>query len=153
MKKKIMTILLIVTMALSMTACGGASSDTEDSPEKADQPEDNDKEEISEDITYESILAEYTQKIIDATPGLVEEYNNESASCGGDITKLAELSNSKVEKLAEISNEGMTKMAELMTENMDEYTTYEEWANKLTDIYMEQSQQITDAYMNSATGQ
>lgn len=148
-----MAILLIATMTLSMTACGGNSAETDNTSTKSEQSTDAVEEEPAEEVTYQSILDEYTQKIIDATPGLVEEYNNESADCGGDVNALAELSNAKIEKLAEISNDGITKMAELMNKNGDEYETYEKWANKLTDVYTEQSQQITDAYMNSATAQ
>lgn len=154
MKKRIMAILLVATMALPLMACGGEnSSETDDSSTKIEQSDDTLERESSEEVTYQSILDEYTQKITDATPGLVEEYNNESDDCGGDVDKLAELSNTKIEKLAEISNEGITEMAELMNKNGDKYEAYEEWANKLTDVYMEQAEQITDAYMNSATAQ
>ena len=149
MKKKILVAILAATMALSITACRGSEQKEEETKTESAEEAEPEKEEV----TYQSILDEYTQKIIDATPGLVEEYNTEAADKAGDVNALAELSNSKVEKLAEISNDGVEKMAELMTKNGDEYDTYEEWAAKLTDVYMQQSQQITDAYMASATGQ
>ena len=103
-------------------------------------------------VTYQSILDDYTKKIADATPGLVEEYNNEAAPIAGDLNALAELSNSKVEKLAEISNQGVSEMATLMQKNGDEYSVYEEWSLKLTDVYTQYAKQITDAYTSSAAG-
>ena len=46
--------------------------------------------------SYQSILDEYTQKITEAAPQLVDEFNEEAAGKNGDINALAELSNSKV---------------------------------------------------------
>lgn len=155
MKKKFLATILIATLALSMTACGGGetkvtggNASVEENAEKTS--DDTEKEAESEDITYQDILDDYTKKIEDATPGLVEEYNTESEEYTGDIQKLAELSNSKVEKLAEICNEGVQEMAELMNKNGDTYETYEEWAGKLQDVYTEYATQITEAYTNSA---
>ena len=146
MKKKIVTMLLIGTMALSMTACGG---DKEPEKENTAKTEATEKEPEVE-VTYQSILDDYTKKIADATPGLVEEYNNEAAPIAGDLNALAELSNSKVEKLAEISNQGVSEMATLMQKNGDEYSVYEEWS--LTDVYTQYAKQIADAYTSSAAG-
>ena len=137
--KKLLSILLTLGIIFSFAACGNGGS-TEDAAN------------TDSAATYESIYDEYAQKIKDATPGLVEEYNNEAAEKAGDINALAELSNAEIEKLAEISNEGIEKMAELMLKNGDSEETYTEWANKLTDVYMEEAQKITDEYMNSATG-
>ena len=136
--KKIAVILLVLMMCLGFAACGGDSGETAND-EATEAP-----------ATYQSILDEYTKKIQDAVPGLLEEYNTEAAEKAGDIQALAELSNDKISKLAEISNEGIEQMAELMYDNGDEYETYEEWANKLTDVYMTESEKITNAYMDSA---
>lgn len=148
MKKKIVTMLLIGTMALSMTACGGDKEPVKNNEPKAEKVE----KEPEVEVTYQSILDDYTQKIADATPALVEEYNNESAAIAGDLNALAELSNSKVGKLAEISNQGVSEMATLMQKNGDEYSVYEEWSLKLTDVYTQYATQITDAYTASAAG-
>lgn len=100
---------------------------------------------------YQAILDEYTKKIKDAVPGLVQEYNNEAANNQGGVEGLATISNEKVAKLAEISNEGVTKMAEVhLTSGSGKYENYEDWATKLTDVYMSEAQAITDAYMASA---
>lgn len=148
MKKKIVAMLLVGAMTLSITACSGDKDPSKNNEPKTEKVE----KEPEVEVTYQSILDDYTQKIADATPGLVEEYNNEAAPIAGDLNALAELSNSKVEKLAEISNQGVSEMATLMQENGDEYSVYEEWSLKLTDVYTQYATQITDAYTASAAG-
>lgn len=152
MKKKLLAVIAVCMIAMIFTACGSSEDDSasDTTGDAAKETVSEKTEEPAEDVSYQSILDDYTQKIEDATPGLVEEYNNESADAAGDINKLAELSNSKITKLAEISNEGISKMAELMIKNGDEQETYEEWAAKLTSVYEEYAKQITDAYTNSA---
>ena len=148
MKKKIVAMILVGAMALSITACSGDKEPSKNNEPKTEKVE----KEPEVEVTYQSILDDYTQKIADATPGLVEEYNNESAAIADDLNALAELSNSKVEKLAEISNQGVSEMATLMQKNGDEYSVYEEWSLKLTDVYTQYATQITDAYTASAAG-
>lgn len=148
MKKKIVAMILVGAMALSITACSGDKEPSKNNEPKTEKVE----KEPEVEVTYQSILDDYTQKIADATPGLVEEYNNESAAIADDLNALAELSNSKVEKLAEISNQGVSEMATLMQKNGDEYSVYEEWSLKLTDVYTQYAAQITDAYTASAAG-
>lgn len=99
--------------------------------------------------TYAGILETYTNKMKAAVPGLVSEYENESAGIS-DITRLAEICNDKVEDLAELCNEGVGKMAELMYDNNDSYDTYSNWSEKLMNNYIEIAQEIQDAYINSA---
>ena len=143
MRKKILTLGLTAIMTASLVACGGSSGDS-DSGNASDQDQ-------AEEVTYESILDDYTKQLQDATPGLVEEYNEESADLSGDVNALAELSNEKIEELAEICNDGVGEMAELKLKNGDDDETYEDWAGKLQDIYQDEAQDITDAYMDSAT--
>jgi hypothetical protein len=101
--------------------------------------------------SYEDIYNEYKQKIIDATPGLVEEYNNEAASNNAGLEGLDEICNNKIAELAEISNEGVSEMADFMLKNGNgSYSDYENWSGKLMEVYMEESGKITDAYMKSA---
>ncbi len=101
--------------------------------------------------SYEEIYDEYKQKIIDATPGLIEEYNTEAASNNEGLEGLATICNEKVGKLAEISNDGVSEMATFMYKNgSGSYSEYEEWSGKLMEVYMEESGKITDAYMDSA---
>lgn len=156
MKKKLLALLLAGAMALSLAACGGsgANKETNAAPSEVKTTEATEPE-ATEAVTeaagtYQDILDEYSQKLKDATPGIVEEYNTEAEALDGDLTALADLSTKKVEKLAEISVEGTEKMAELKLKNGDTDEVYNEWAEKLNAVYQEQAQQITDAYMDSA---
>lgn len=139
--KKILSLLLILGVCFGLTGCGDSQTDNNDSIEK------------EKTVTYESILEDYTKKITEATPGIVEEFKNEAQDKKSDINALAELSNLKTEKLAEICNEGIEKMAELKLKNGDDDETYQEWAKKLQDVYTEQAKQISDAYLSIGTGQ
>lgn len=136
---KIVKIGCCLALAMGLFACSSSE------PAKEKEVE---KKEVK---TYESILQEYSDKIIEMTPGLVEDYNNEYPALNGDITEMAKLSNEKITELAEVSTEGIEEMASLMLDQGDEYEVYEEWAGKLQDVYMEYAQQITDAYMASAS--
>ena len=62
--------------------------------------------------SYESIYNEYAQKIRDAAPGLIEEFNSEAKANTSGNTGLAEISNAKISKLAEIENQGTQEMAD-----------------------------------------
>lgn len=128
------------------------SDSSSDEPESESEGEDDSSDENSTDnASYQRILDDYSEKIKEATPNLVEEYKDEAAEHSGDINELAKISNDKIGKLAEISNEGIEEMANIMHSNGDDYDTYEEWAGKLMDVYTEYAQEITDAYMDSAT--
>ena len=96
--------------------------------EPSTEPDDSKAEESSAPSTetpstqeiskYETIYNEYAQKIRDAAPS------------------------SSISELAEIANEGVGKMAEYMwtAKGTDgQYSTYEEWANKLLDVYMSEA--------------
>ncbi|KAF1295192.1 hypothetical protein BAU15_05425 [Enterococcus sp. JM4C] len=125
-------------------------STTETSTTKPSEKINKTKKEVAPKASYQSILDEYTKKMQDESPKLVDEYNAEYPSIQGGINALAELSNKKVAKLAETSNEGVAKMAELQLNNKDDYSVYEEWAGKLIAVYSEEAQKIIDAYMASA---
>lgn len=108
-------------------------------------------ENISSD--YQAILDEYTMKIQSATPSLIQDFKNEASSNTGGIDGLAAISNNKVEKLAIISNEGIGKMADLHHSHSDDYSTYESWATKLTDVYTVESQKIIGEYLAYSSSQ
>lgn len=99
--------------------------------------------------SYEDIYNEYSKKIQDKTPSLIEEYRNEAANHVGDINAQAEIANAKVTVLAEIANEGVEQMAMLYYKDLD-YSTYESWATKLYDVYMDYAGQIYDVYLTTA---
>lgn len=101
------------------------------------------------EVTYESIYNEYDKKMAELAPKKVEEFNKESEGVT-DVNKLAEISTKKVGDIALINTQGAERMASLMQKKGDEYSTYEEWAMKLSDRYQEYSKQVTDAYMSKA---
>ena len=102
--------------------------------------------------SYEEILTEYTKKLKDATPILIEEYNEAAKDNQDGLMGLATLCNEKVSELAVISNEGIQEMAEFyFKKGSGAYSEYSEWASKLQDVYMEEASKIQDVYMDSAT--
>ena len=74
MKKKIVAMMLASVMACGLWACGGSGG----SNDNKSSTEQKQKEEKKEDTTYQSILDEYTKKIQEEAPKLVDEYNSES---------------------------------------------------------------------------
>lgn len=127
--KKLSVILLSLAMisAFVLTSCGSGES--------------------AKEVTYDSIYEEYSQKIKDAAPGLIDEFKSEAES-KTDVMELAEIANDKVSSLAEIQVEGGTKMAELMHKNGDEYSVYEDAYKKLYQVYNDEAMKIYDVYMD-----
>lgn len=108
-------------------------------------------EEVSE-YSYQTILDEYTQKLRDATPLLIEEYNEAAKSNEDGLMGLAKLCNEKVSELAKISTDGIQEMASYyLKHGSGSYEEYSEWAGKLQDVYLEEAAKIQDVYMDSAT--
>ncbi|MDT2553100.1 LysM peptidoglycan-binding domain-containing protein [Enterococcus raffinosus] len=150
-------VLCILVLSFSLGACSSpnekSATDTTEKTSISTKPNTKKitaKSEAKKYDSYQSILDDYTKKLQEASPKLVDEYNNEYPALNGDINALAELSNKKVEKLAEISNEGTTKMAKLQLAGESDYSVYEEWAGKLIDVYTQDAQKIMDAYLASA---
>ena len=128
---------------------GSSTSSSNDSTIAQQSSGSGNSTSTSESNSYQGILDEYTEKMENAVPGLVREYNSE-ASGVSDINKLAEICNDKIGALAEICNEGVSEMAKLMQKNGDSYDTYEKWANKLMNNYTDISNEIMDVYLDSA---
>ena len=151
--KTLKNTLLVLISALILSAC---TSETENTPNKIEGETPVESTQVStENMTaeeeYQLILNNYTEKIKNATPTLISEYNAEAASNSNGIMGLAEIMNSKVFDLAAILTEGTQEMAEVMLEKgTGSYSEYESWALKLNDVYMSEAQKITDVYMNSA---
>ena len=131
-----------------------AAEDAATSTEEAADAAEDDSGSISaaDYASYEEIYDDYSQRIIDATPELIEEFNTEAAEHSGDIDALAELCNDKIGELAEIEVEGTEVMAAFMYANYsdDAYDEYESWAGELYEVYEEYAGQITDAYLDAA---
>lgn len=120
--KKIATLLLAGFMVIGLSSCnvdGMKTNQVVESPLQSSQvsgsePTESQQPNISQSElhSYQSILDEYSQKIRDAVPALIEECNEEAANNTDGLQGLAILCNEKVSKLAEISNEGVSKMAD-----------------------------------------
>ena len=101
--------------------------------------------------SYDAVLCEYSRKLQDATPVLIEEYNKSVKTNRGGLQGLASLYDEKVSALAKISNEGIDKMIDVYHyQGSGSYEDYCEWASKLLNVYMEESAKVQDAYMKSA---
>jgi predicted small lipoprotein YifL len=137
MRKKIVA-LLMVAMVATLAGCG--SSGTKET-KKAEEKKP----------TYESVYKEYSQKMKDATPGLIEEYKKDAEGVS-DMNKLANICTKKTEKLASICTKGGKRLASIHLEEKDDEEKYNEWMNKLTDVYQDEAQKITDAYQDSVLG-
>ena len=127
-----------------------AATSAEEAAEAAE--EDSDTTAATDYASYEEIYDDYSQRIIDRTAELVEEYNTQAADLSGDIDALAELCTDMIQELAEIEYDGVEEMARFMYAHYsdDAYDEYESWANELYDVYEEYAGQITDAYMDAA---
>lgn len=170
MKKVLSMVMVLVLGVMVLSACGvtlNVEMDADDSQTtNGVQMEDTKGESVADDAvvesvtddtvaelfgSYEDILTEYSQKLRDATPVLIEEYNEAAKDNQGGLSGLATLCNEKVSKLAVISNEGIQEMAKLYyKQGSGAYEEYSEWAGKLQKVYMEEASKIQDAYMDSA---
>ncbi len=132
-------------------------SEEDEKPEKRDKRED---EEITEEVTesdwdddvlaeereYQEIYLNYSDKMEERTPELVDEFWDETDGIENDNDALADLCDDKITVLSEIDIEGESKMYDLMEANGDDYEVYEKWSSKLNDVYMNQSSALSDAY-------
>lgn len=131
--KKLIAVAITGLLAVSLVACGSSSNQTEPSSSEQGQTTEssekkNEVENVADNLknegknavdsligageSYEDVYGEYSQKIIDATPTLIDEFKAEADASDGQIDSLAEISNKKVEKLAAIANEGVEKNGE-----------------------------------------
>ena len=171
---KVRIIILCLVLAMCLSACSVAEDinvptsqeikpsenvvvetpKTSEVPETTETADDKSVvEEVEEALfgSYEDVLVEYSERLREATPILIEEYKEAAKENQEGLTGLATLCNEKVSELAVISNEGVQEMAELMLmKSSGSYEEYSEWADKLYDVYMEEASKIQDAYMDSA---
>ena len=159
--KKGFLLVLAAVMAFALCGCGvvlstlqtkeQTSLQTEKPASNANNVQDTAKEEPANYDSYQTILDDYTDRLRDAVPGLIEEYQTEAADNNEGIQGLAEICYAKVSKLAEISMDGVSEMAEYYyNHGSGSYEEYSEWAGKLQEVYMEEAGKIQDAYMDSA---
>ena len=153
--KKWLSLTLGIFMVFTLCACGSTPSTSQADNQSEEQSEEpistSDEQTPVKYDSYQAILDDYTVKLQDATPGLIEEYKSEAANNNDGLEGLATICNAKVTELAKISNEGISEMAEYYYKHgSGPYDEYSEWAGKIQDVYMEEAGKIQDAYMESA---
>lgn len=157
--KKLSIMLVLLVMCFSLVACSPpqVKTPTPSQPDGSSIGVEQPSNETSNDVvagdttTYQTILDEYTEKLENATPALIDEYNAEAATNTEGLEGLATISNAKITKLAEISMEGVSEMAGIyLKTGSGKNSEYEEWAGKLQNIYMTEAEKIIQAYMDSA---
>ena len=105
----------------------------------------------AESDSYEAILNEYSQKLKEATPILINKYNDSAKTTQGGLQGLATLCNDKISDLADILLDGMGKMSDVhYYRGSGSYEEYKEWASKLYIVYEEEASKIQDVYTKSA---
>ena len=138
MKKIFRIIPLLLVLCVVLVGCGVPSV----------APNGDEKVSLN---SYEDILNEYSKKLREATPVLIEEYTEAAKNNQDGLTGLATLCNEKVSELAKISTDGTQAMATLhLKKGSGSYEEYSEWAGKLQAVYMEEAAKIQDVYMKSA---
>ena len=153
--KKWLSLTLAIFMVFTLCACGSTPSASQADNQSSKQSEEPvstpDGQTPVKYDSYQAILDDYTVKLQDATPGLIEEYKSEAAHNNDGLEGLATICNAKVTELAKISNDGISEMAEYYYKHgSGSYDEYSEWAGKIQDVYMEEAGKIQDAYMESA---
>ena len=154
-------IVLCLVLAMCLCGCSSPSSLVEDIVDNTEGGSILDKVEDVEAIvdkietavfgSYEEVLEEYSKKLREATPILIEEYKEAAKNNQDGLNGLAALCNEKVSELAVISNEGIEEMATLyFTKGSGSYEDYMDWAGKLQEVYMEEAAKIQEVYMDSA---
>lgn len=148
MKKSLVGMSLLAVLMLAGCGTSSTGAPSEKVSEKSEEPAKN---EASADEQYQKILDEYTIKIKEKAPLLVEEYNAEAPNNQGGLEGLATLSNDKIAELAKISNDGITEMAKVQLKaGSGKYEEYEDWSGKLMDVYTKEADAISKAYTDSA---
>lgn len=147
MKKMVVTLALVCLVVANFSGCG--------IPEDKEQPQNEDAnlaEEVAPNENYESyeaIYNDYVQRLKNATPVLIKEYEQEAKVNNGGLQGLAQIANSKIAELADITTEGGMEMADfVMTKGSGNYDEYREWYTKLNEIYEEEASKIYDVYLN-----
>lgn len=154
--KKRLSLVLAIFMVLSLCACSSPFSTVQPGRQADEQGSNPDEQKSATAKTvkydsYQAILDDYTVKLQNATPGLIEEYKSEAANNNDGLEGLATICNAKVAELAKISNDGVSEMAKYYYEHGNgSYDEYSQWAGKLLEVYKEEAGKIQDVYIKSA---
>ena len=120
-----------------------AEYDAEEEYEAETEYDAEDEEEVESIESFQSILDRFTEKLVAATPGLLEEFEAYAAELT-DMLEIIELAIEFTLPLTELSIMGIAEMATLQLAGVGTYEDFERYVEKLTEVYTEEASRITE---------
>lgn len=131
----------------SSTASTTASSETEATQESAEATEPSGA--ISEQL--QAVVADYSKKIEDKTPVLIEEYQAEIQNNQDGVNGLSVIANRKARELQALSDEGISKLRGMYQDASNkEDIDLDTMINQLSASYTAQVARISDIYLRTS---
>lgn len=132
----------------SSTASTTASSETEATQESSEATEPSGA--ISEQL--QAVVADYSKKIEDKTPVLIEEYQAEIQNNQDGVNGLSVIANRKARELQALSDEGISKLRGMYQDASNkEDIDLDTMINQLSASYTAQVARISDIYLRTST--
>lgn len=99
----------------------------------------------------QTIMTDYTKKLEEQTPRLIEEYQAEIQNNQNGVMGLSAIANQKARALQAISDEGISKLqATYQAAPTKEGIDLANWINQLSADYTEQVAKISDIYLRTS---
>lgn len=99
--------------------------------------------------SYQSIYDEYSKRMSDMTPNLIDEYKSKARQNTQGLNGLGDIYWDVQEKEADLYWEGQSEMAEYYWDNgSGVYSEYQDWVGKLYDVYQEETEKLFQAHMD-----
>jgi len=99
----------------------------------------------------QTIMTDYTKKLEEQTPRLIEEYQAEIQNNQNGVMGLSAIANQKARALQAISDEGISKLqATYQAAPTKEGVDLANWINQLSADYTEQVAKISDIYLRTS---
>ncbi|MDB7100528.1 MULTISPECIES: LysM peptidoglycan-binding domain-containing protein [Enterococcus] len=131
----------------SSTASTTASSETEATQESSEATEPSGA--ISEQL--QAVVADYSKKIEDKTPVLIEEYQAEIQNNQDGVNGLSVIANRKARELQALSDEGISKLRGMYQDASNkEDIDLDTMINQLSASYTAQVARISDIYLRTS---
>lgn len=131
----------------SSTASTTASSETEATQESSEATEPSGV--ISEQL--QAVVADYSKKIEDKTPVLIEEYQAEIQNNQDGVNGLSVIANRKARELQALSDEGISKLRGMYQDASNkEDIDLDTMINQLSASYTAQVARISDIYLRTS---
>ncbi|PQF25903.1 LysM peptidoglycan-binding domain-containing protein [Enterococcus mundtii] len=131
----------------SSTASTTASSETEATQESSEATEPSGA--ISEQL--QAVVADYSKKIEDKTPVLIEEYQAEIQNNQDGVNGLSVIANRKARELQALSDEGISKLRGMYQDASNKKDIdLDTMINQLSASYTAQVARISDIYLRTS---